>query len=59
MIGTNTLLFLLKNGWNAGPSDQWTTGYIMGWLVAFYEQEDGQSERSTDVNMTNVCNDEC
>jgi hypothetical protein len=42
MIGTTTLLFLLKNGWNAGMSDQWTTGYIMGWLAAFYEQEDGQ-----------------
>jgi len=42
VIETSTLLFLIKNGWNGDHSDMWTTGYIMGWLAAFYEQEDGQ-----------------
>ncbi len=41
-VDTSTLLFLLKNGWDAGHSDQWNTGYIVGWLAAFYEQEHGQ-----------------
>ena len=39
---TTLLLFLFRNGWGAGQSDMWMTGYIMGWLTAFYEQEDGQ-----------------
>lgn len=42
VIETSTLLFLLKNGWNGDKSEMWTTGYIMGWLAAFYEQEEGQ-----------------
>lgn len=42
VIETGTLFFLLKNGWNADQSEMWTTGYIMGWLAGFYEQEDGQ-----------------
>ncbi len=41
VIETTTLLFLLKNGWNGGPSDLWNTGYIIGWLAGFYEQEQG------------------
>ena len=41
-VDTATLLFLIKNGWDAGHSDQWNTGYITGWLAAFYEQEQGQ-----------------
>ena len=49
-VDTSTLLFLLKNGWNAGHSDQWVTGYIMGWLAAFYEQEKGQLALSTSVS---------
>ncbi len=48
-IDTSTLLFLLKNGWDAGHTDQWNTGYIMGWLAAFYEQEAGQFALSTYV----------
>ncbi len=47
IIETSTFLFLLKNGWNAGTSDMWNTGYIMGWLKGFYEQEDRQRVRST------------
>lgn len=46
-VDTSTLLFLLKNGWDAGHSDLWNTGYIAGWLAAFYEQEDGQFALST------------
>ncbi len=49
VIGTTTLLFLFKNGWNAGQSDEWTTGYIMGWLAAFYEQEHGMLALSMSV----------
>lgn len=41
-LNTSILLFLLKNGWDAGYSDHWNTGYIVGWLAAFYEQEQGQ-----------------
>ncbi len=50
VMSTDTFLFLLRNGWGAGRSDQWTTGYIMGWLAAFYEQEEGQLALSTDVS---------
>ncbi len=50
-IDTSLLLFLLKNGWNAGHSDLWMTGYIMGWLAAFYEQEAGQFALSTDETL--------
>ena len=39
-VDTATLLFLIKNGGNAGRSDPWNTGYIVGWLAALYEQED-------------------
>jgi len=49
-IDTSTLLFLLKNGWDAGHTDQWNTGYIMGWLAAFYEQEAGQFALSVYVS---------
>ena len=42
VIETSTLLFLLRNGWNADHTDMWTTGYIMGWLAGLYEQENGQ-----------------
>lgn len=42
VIDVSLLLFQLRNGWNGERSDMWTTGYIMGWLGAFYEQEDGQ-----------------
>ncbi len=48
-IDTSTLLFLLRNGWGAGHSDVWMTGYIMGWLGAFYEQEEDQFALSTDA----------
>ncbi len=41
-LDTALLLFLFRNGWGAGHSDTWMAGYIMGWLAAFYEQEDGQ-----------------
>ena len=47
-IDTCMLLFLLRNGWDAGHSDSWMTGYIMGWLAAFYEPEEGQFALSTD-----------
>ena len=36
------LFFLFRNGWGAGHSDIWMTGYIMGWLAALYEQDKGQ-----------------
>ena len=49
-VDTSTLLFLLKNGWNAGQTDQWNTGYIIGWLAALYEQEDGQFAFSTSIS---------
>jgi len=49
VIEVSTLLFLLRNGWNVGQSDQWNTGYIMGWLAAFYEQEKGMFALSTYV----------
>ena len=49
-IDTSTFLFLLRNGWDTGHSDQWNTGYIMGWLAAFYEQEKGQLALSTYVS---------
>ena len=49
----STLLFLLRNGWDAEHSDSWMTGYIMGWLAAFYEQEEGQFALSTDE--TRLC----
>ncbi len=42
VIDSAILLFQLRNGWNGGCSAMWTTGYIMGWLAAFYEQEEGQ-----------------
>ncbi len=50
-VDTSTLLCLLRNGWNAGHNnDQWNTGYIVGWLAAFYEQENGQFALSTYVS---------
>jgi hypothetical protein len=52
VICTHTFLFLLKNGWNAGQSDQWITGYITGWYAAFHEQEHGQLALSVEVNGT-------
>ncbi len=55
-VDTSILLFLLKNGWDAGHTDQWNTGYILGWLSAFYEQEDGQLALSTYVSV--VCEPE-
>ncbi len=50
VIDASLLLFQLRNGWNGECSDMWTTGYLMGWLTAFYEQEEGQLARSIDVN---------
>ncbi len=55
-VDTSTLLFLLRNGWNAGHTDQWMTGYILRWLAAFYEQEDGQFALSMDA--PTLCNPE-
>ncbi len=49
LLDTSTLLFLLRNGWDAGHSDEWNTGYIMGWLAGFYEQEAGQLALSMNV----------
>ncbi len=42
VIDSALLLFQLRNGWNERCSGMWTTGYLMGWLAAFYEQEEGQ-----------------
>ncbi len=42
VIDSAMLLFHLRNGWNDACSAMWTTGFIMGWLAAFYEQEEGQ-----------------
>ena len=42
VIDASLLLFQLRNGWNGERPDMWTTGYILGWLAAFYEQEEGQ-----------------
>ncbi len=42
VIDSAILLFQLRNGWNSECSEMETTGFIMGWLAAFYEQEDGQ-----------------
>ena len=41
-IDSAHLFFLFRNGWGAGHSDMWMTGYIMGWLGALYEQDTGQ-----------------
>ncbi len=49
MIDTSTFLFLLRNGWDTGRSEQWNTGYILGWLAAFYEQEKGTLALCVDV----------
>ncbi len=57
VIDATTLLFQLRNGWNSGCSDMWNTGYIMGWLAGFYEQEEGQLARSIDVNPKNATSD--
>jgi hypothetical protein len=54
VIDASLLLSRLRNGWNSECSDMWTTGYLMGWLTAFYEQEEGQLARSIDVNPENV-----
>ncbi len=51
------LLFQLRNGWNSDCSEIETTGYIMGWFAAFYEQEKGQLSRSIDVNAENATSD--
>lgn len=59
VIDSAILLFHLRNGWNNGCSDMWNTGYIIGWLAAFYEQEEGQLARSTDVNVTNTYDHAC
>jgi len=50
VIDSAILLFQLRNGWNERCSEMWNTGYIMGWLAAFYEQEDGQLARFVCVN---------
>lgn len=49
-VDSSTLLFLLRNRWDTGHTDQWNTGYIMGWIAAFYEQENGQFTLSTSLN---------
>ncbi len=41
VIDASLLLFQLRNGWNSECSDMWNTGYLMGWLAGFYEQEQG------------------
>jgi len=51
VIDSSILLFQLRNGWNERCSDMENTGYIMGWLAAFYEQEEGQLARSVCVNL--------
>jgi len=42
VIDSALLLFQVRNGWNTERSEMETTGFIMGWLAAFYEQEEGQ-----------------
>jgi len=42
VIDSAILLFQVRNGWNDTCSEMETTGFIMGWLAAFYEQEEGQ-----------------
>jgi len=49
-IDASIFLFLLKNGWGVGHSEMWTTGYILGWLAACYEQERGQLALSSGVS---------
>ncbi len=53
VIDSAILLFQVRNGWNAACSEMETTGFIMGWLAAFYEQEDGQMALS--VSVTQHC----
>ena len=49
VIDSALLLLLLRNGWNGAYSEMETTAYIMGWLAAFLEQEEGQLARTVDV----------
>ncbi len=49
VIDSSILFFQLRNGWNGGYSEMWTTGYLMGWLAGFYEQEEGQLALSVSV----------
>lgn len=39
---------LVRNGWNETTSAMWQTGYILGWLAAFYGQEEGHLQLSAD-----------
>lgn len=50
VIDSALLLFQVRNGWNDACSDMHNTGLLLGWLAAFYEQEDGQLALS--VSMT-------
>lgn len=54
VIDATILLFQLRNGWNSDCSDMWNTGYLMGWLAAFYEQEDGQLALSVYINTSDA-----
>jgi len=58
VIDSAILLFQLRNGWNGDRSDMWTTGYLLGWLAAFYEREEGQLARTVDIRETVACTHE-
>ena len=49
VIDSALLLFQVRNGWNGEHSEMQITAYIVGWLAAFYEQEEGQLARTVDV----------
>jgi hypothetical protein len=43
-VGTSTLLFLVRNGWgNNTRTEMWQTGYIVGWLFAFFYHKSTKS----------------
>ncbi len=49
-ICASTLLFYVRNGWNDAVSVMYNTGFLVGWLAAFLEQEEGQLARCVDIN---------
>jgi len=59
VIDSAILLFQLRNGWNDTCSEMEHTGFIMGWLAGFYEQEEGHLARSIDVTMTDAYTHAC
>jgi hypothetical protein len=54
VLNAYVLLMQLRNGWGdeAYVSDMHTTGFLVGWLAAFLEQEEGQLARCVALNGT-------